>query len=86
MFFLIKSGFWLSIVFSCMTWPGHEGPRAVALQTASELGSRAQTVLVQKAGAACSANPRECLTLVQRATAAPQPSGVQKPARAERPN
>lgn len=67
MSFLIKSTFWLAIVFSCMEWPGGERPDAFVRTAANEAAQRAQTALVEKATGACIAAPGECLSLAGRA-------------------
>lgn len=79
MFFLIKCAFWLTIVFSCMTWPDNEGPGAVARQAVAGAAEHAQQVVVEKASAACTADPRKCLATVQRAAEATQ--ALSRPAR-----
>ena len=73
MFFLIKSVFWLCVVFSCMTWPQAQSPQAVARQTAGELAARAQAIAVEKATDLCASNPQQCLATVSRAAAAVEP-------------
>ena len=66
MFFILKSAFWLSIVFYCMAWPSHEQPQAVARQAAGELASRAQAMVVEKAADACSADMAACLAMMRK--------------------
>ncbi len=87
MSFLIKSTFWLAIVFSCMEWPGGEKPDALVRAAASEAAHKAQAALVEKATAACIAAPGECLSLAGRAGAlAPKPSpAASRPAQAAPP-
>ena len=75
MFFLIKSAFWLCVVFSCMTWPQQETPQTIARQAAGELASRAQAIVVEKATDLCAANPRQCMASVQRAAVLAEPPG-----------
>lgn len=72
MSFLIKSAFWLTIVFSCMEWPGGERPGEIARQTAGVLATRAQTAVLEKSTEACANAPFECLGAAQRAAALSQ--------------
>ena len=72
MFFLIKSAFWLAIVFSYMTWPGGERPEAIARQAAGELAVRAQTAVAEKTSSACAAAPADCFNAAGRAIALAQ--------------
>lgn len=69
MFFLLKSIFWLSLVFYCMNWPGGERPETVARQAAGEAAAQAQETIARKATEACAANPAGCLAIAQKATA-----------------
>ena len=69
MFFLIKSAFWLAIVFYCMTWPGGERPEATARQAAGELATHAQAAVVAGASSACAAAPLQCLAAANDAVA-----------------
>jgi hypothetical protein len=85
MFFLIKSIFWLSIVFSAMTWPGDDGPRALATQTAGAITQRARTAAIEKVGAVCTANPKDCLGLAQQTAALAQSLAPAPVATAPRP-
>ncbi len=54
MFFLLRSAFWLGIVFSQMTWP--QDGLAPALPAAVHAGS-------DVAAKACAAHPRDCLAV-----------------------
>ena len=78
MVFLVKSAFWLALVFYCMSWPGGEGPDTLARQAAGDLARRAQTAAVDTAVSACKSDPAGCLTLAgnvaRSRTAAPRPA------------
>lgn len=63
MFFLLKSAFWLALVFYCMSWPGGERPDMLARQAAGDLVQRAQTAAVDSAAAACRSDPARCLAI-----------------------
>ncbi|MCB1536878.1 MAG: hypothetical protein KDJ44_19745 [Rhodoblastus sp.] len=67
MFFFLKSAFWLSLVFYCMSWPGGERPenlaRQVAGHAAGEVVQRAQTAALEAAISSCKADPAGCLAL-----------------------
>lgn len=79
MSFLLKSAFWMTVVFSCMEWPGGERPDAIVRQTAGAIAARTQAVAAEKASAACAGAPAECLAVAARAmTLAQKPT----PARA----
>ncbi|MFV0281128.1 MAG: hypothetical protein ACK5JM_10275 [Rhodoblastus sp.] len=65
MFFLVKSAFWLALVFYWMNWPGGERPEKLARLAAGDLAQRAQTAAVDSAVSACKADPAGCLTLAQ---------------------
>ncbi len=69
MFFLIKSAFWLAIVFYCMTWPGGERPEATARQAAGELATHAQAAVIEGASSACAVAPLQCLAAANDALA-----------------
>ena len=68
MSFLLKSAFWLTIVVSCMDWPGGERPDTVVRQAAGDIAARTQAVATERASAACAGSPGECLALAARAT------------------
>lgn len=68
MFFLVKSIFWLTLVFYCMSWPGGERPEQMARQAAGEMVSRAQTAAVDSAVSHCKSDPAACLALASNAT------------------
>jgi hypothetical protein len=55
MFFLLRSAFWLGLVFSQMTWP--QDGLAPALPAAVRVGA-------DVAAKACGARPRDCLAVV----------------------
>lgn len=67
MLFFLKSAFWLSLVFYCMSWPGGERPENVARQVAGhaagEFVQRAQTAAIDAAVSSCKADPTGCLAL-----------------------
>ena len=63
MLFFLKSAFWLSLVFYCMSWPGGERPEGVARQAAGEIVQRAQTAAIEAAVSSCKSDPAACLTL-----------------------
>lgn len=63
MFFLIKSAFWLALVFYCMSWPGGERPETMARQAAGDIARRAQTAAVDTAVSACKSDLAGCLSL-----------------------
>ena len=67
MFFLVKSAFWLALVFYCMSWPGGEGPQTLARQAAGDLAQRARTAAVDTAVSACKSDPAGCLALAGHA-------------------
>lgn len=83
MFFLLKSIFWLSLVFYCMSWPGGERPEAIASRAAGDAAMRARTALVDSAVAACSADPTRCLAMA-RAGAATRDGGARPGVRSAR--
>ncbi|MDE2578741.1 MAG: hypothetical protein KGL46_08060 [Hyphomicrobiales bacterium] len=68
MWFLIKSAICLAIVFSWMDWPKGESPR--------EMAQAAQSHLTEKATRRCSADPRQCLALAQKAQAGLNSAGL----------
>lgn len=78
MFFFLKSAFWLSLVFYCMSWPGGERPENFARQAAGhaagEIVQRAQTAALEAAVSSCKADPAGCLALVS-VPARNQPAG-----------
>ncbi len=63
MFFLVKSVFWLALVFYCMSWPGGDRPETLARQAAGEIVQRAQTAAVDTAVSACKSDPAGCFAL-----------------------
>ncbi len=67
MFFLVKSAFWLTLVFYCIRWPGGERPETLARQAAGDIAQRARTAAVDTAVSACKSDPAGCLTLAGNA-------------------
>jgi len=72
MLFLLKSAFWLLIVYSCMNWPDHERPAAMARTAAREFAVKAQAKAVATASAHCARNLTSCLDLAGRGATATQ--------------
>jgi hypothetical protein len=68
MFFLLKSGFWLAIVYSCMVWPDQERPETIARAAAQHVAAQAQAKAVETVSAHCAGNPASCIDLARRAT------------------
>lgn len=71
MFFLLKSTFWLGLVFYCMSWPGGETPQNLAGQAAGEAAQRVQATVVESAVSACKADPARCLAVASHAAGHP---------------
>ncbi|MEI2735289.1 MAG: hypothetical protein V9G24_11120 [Rhodoblastus sp.] len=67
MFFIVKSAFWLMLVFYCMSWPGGEGPETLARHAAGDMAQRARTAAVDTAVSACKSDPAGCLMLAGNA-------------------
>jgi len=67
MFFLVKSAFWLTLVFYCISWPAGERPETLARQAAGDIAQRARAAAVDTAVSACKADPAGCLTLADHA-------------------
>ena len=63
MLFFLKSAFWLSLVFYCMSWPGGERPEGLARQAAGEIAQRGQTAAIDAAVSSCKTDPAGCLSL-----------------------
>lgn len=74
MFFIVKSAFWLMLVFYCMSWPGGEGPETLARQAAGDMAQRARTAAVDTAVSACRSDPAGCLTLAGAAARSRAPT------------
>lgn len=75
MFFLLKSTFWLGLVFYCMSWPGGEQPANLARQAAGEAAQRAQASVVETAVSACKADPARCFAMASHAAGQPASAG-----------
>lgn len=86
MFFLLRSAFWLTIVFSCMNWPGGERPVDVARQTAGEMAVKARSALIEKAAASCASAPVDCLSAMDRVGVAQKQPSAKRYAQAKSPD
>jgi len=64
MFFLLRSAFWLSIVFSAMPWNGEGSPAGNPRLLDAARGAAISTA--KAAGEYCSATPAECLLAAQK--------------------
>lgn len=64
MFFLLRSAFWLSIVFSAMPWNGEGSPTGNPRLLDAARGATAAAA--KAAGEYCSATPAECLFAAQK--------------------
>ena len=66
MFFLLRSAFWLSVVFSAMNWPEDCGPMLSPQTELKAVASQLLTNATSEATKACTASPRECLELASK--------------------
>lgn len=70
MFFLARSAFWLSLVFSWIPWSGDGGTTTGPREAATALVRQATASIPAEINKFCQSSPRSCLDIATKASKA----------------